>query len=175
MNKIKEYFQLFLLLIDSVMHWFKSLFYGIKNLKYYFKVIYTDRNNDFLYIYRLELCKIQGIINYYQTKKSSKISSKKELILRDLLLAKYLLKMLLDEPSCSTSSYTVQGYKFIRFNKYVNFLNAKRFVGENTLKHYIKAPEGCLVREVNKMHLYKIKCLYLYNKLKSYKSYKWED
>ena len=58
---LKEYFQLFLLYLTDILYWFKSLYKGLKNLIYYFKVIYKDRHSDFLYIYKLELYKIQGI------------------------------------------------------------------------------------------------------------------
>ena len=56
---LKEYFQLFLLYLTDILYWFKSLYKGLKNLIYYFKVIYKDRHSDFLYIYKLELYKIQ--------------------------------------------------------------------------------------------------------------------
>ena len=172
---LKEYFQLFLLYLTDILYWFKSLYKGLKNLIYYFKVIYKDRHIDFLYIYKLELYKIQGMLKYYKDlNKNPNLKYSNESIIRDLLLAEYLLKMLTGDPSNNVDYYVMQGYKFIKFNKYVNFRNASRFISKRTYQYYIKTKNDALLHESNKMYLYKTKCLYLYNKLKSYKSYTWD-
>ena len=170
-----EYFQLFLLYLEDVLIWFKSLYKGLKNLIYYFKVVYKDRHNDFLCIYKLELRKIQGALKYYKNLNKPELGNPNDSIIKDLLLAEYLLKMLLSDPSHNIDYYVMKGYKFIKFNKYVNFKNAHRFVTKRTNQYYIKTKNDALIHEANKMYLYKTKCLYLYNKLKSYKSYTWED
>lgn len=172
---LKEYFQLLLLYITDILYWFKSLFKGLKNLIYYFKVIYKDKHDDFLYIYKLELYKIKGMLKYYKNlNKNSNIKHRNESIIKDLLLAEYLLTVLTKDTNNTIDYYVIKGHKFIEFNKYVNFRNATRFVSKRTNKYYIKAKNDELLHKANKIYLYKTKCLYLYNKLKSYKSYTWD-
>ena len=139
---------------------------GISNIKYWLKVIWNDRQYDFGFIYVIELRKIQRMIKWWS---SEEPITEKELILRDLRICEYLLKVIIGEIDYTTaieSTTPLIGYSY-RFNHYINTRNGKRF---------LKVPE-----KLDKNHwvylndLYIEKCRNLYYLIRNYKIETWWD
>ena len=67
---------------------------GISNIKYWLKVIWKDRQDSEDSIYKLELKKIQRMLSWWN---SGENITEKELVLRDLKICEYLLKVILQK------------------------------------------------------------------------------
>lgn len=67
---------------------------GIPNIKYWLKVIWEDRQDSEDFIYKLELKKIQRMLSWWNSGESI---TEKELVLRDLKICEYLLKVILQK------------------------------------------------------------------------------
>ena len=139
---------------------------GISNILWWFKVIWNDRQYDFEFIYVIELRKIQRMIKWWS---SGEPITEKELILRDLRICKYLLKVIIGEIDYTTiiesiTSSTEYSYKF---NHYINTRNSKRFLK--------------ITEELDKNHwvylndLYIEKCRNLYYLIRKYRIETWWD
>ena len=100
---------------------------GISNILWWFKVIWNDRQYDFEFIYVIELRKIQRIIKWWS---SEETTVEKELILRDLRICEYLLKVIIGEIDYTTiiESITPSTRYSYKFNHYINTRNSKRFL-----------------------------------------------
>ena len=139
---------------------------GISNILWWFKVIWNDRQYDFEFIYVIELRKIQRMIKWWS---SGETITEKELILRDLRICEYLLKVIIGEIDYTTiiESITSSTEYSYRFNHYINTKNSKRF---------LKVPE-----ELDKNHwvylndLYIEKCRNLYYLIRKYRIETWWD
>ena len=139
---------------------------GISNILWWFKVIWNDRQYDFEFIYAIELRKIQRMIKWWS---SVEPITKKELILRDLRICEYLLKVIIGEIDYTTiiESITQSTEYSYKFNHYINTRNSKRF---------LKIPE-----EVDKNYwvylndLYIEKCRNLYYLIRKYRIETWWD
>ena len=139
---------------------------GISNILWWFKVIWNDRQYDFEFIYVIELRKIQRMIKWWS---SEDPITEKELILRDLRICEYLLKVIIGEIDYTTiiesiTSSTEYSYKF---NHYINTRNSKRFLK--------------ITEELDKNHwvylndLYIEKCRNLYYLIRKYRIETWWD
>lgn len=139
---------------------------GISNILWWFKVIWNDRQYDFEFIYVIELRKIQRIIKWWS---GGEPITEKELILRDLRICEYLLKVIIGEIDYTTiiESITPSTEYSYRFNHYINTRNGKRF---------LKVPE-----KLDKNHwvylndLYIEKCRNLYYLIRKYRIETWWD
>ena len=139
---------------------------GISNILWWFKVIWNDRQYDFEFIYVIELRKIQKMIKWWS---SGEPITEKELILRDLRICEYLLKVIIGEIDYTTtieSTTTLIGYSY-RFNHYINTRNGKRFlkVPKRTIKLI-----GIYLND-----LYIEKCKILYYLIRKYRTETWLD
>ena len=139
---------------------------GISNILWWFKVIWNDRQYDFEFIYVIELRKIQRMIKWWS---SEEPITEKELILRDLRICEYLLKVIIGEIDYTTiieSTTPSTGYSY-KFNHYINTRNSKRF---------LKIPE-----EIDENYwiylndLYIEKCRNLYYLIRKYRIETWWD
>ena len=139
---------------------------GISNILWWFKVIWNDRQYDFEFIYVIELRKIQRMIKWWS---SEEPITEKELILRDLRICEYLLKVIIGEIDYTTiieSITSSTGYSY-KFNHYINTRNSKRF---------LKIPE-----KIDENHwvylndLYIEKCRNLYYLIRKYRIETWWD
>ena len=139
---------------------------GISNILWWLKVIWNDRQYDFEFIYVIELRKIQRMIKWWS---SGETITEKELILRDLRICEYLLKVIIGEIDYTTiiesiTSSTEYSYKF---NHYINTRNSKRFLK--------------ITEELDKNHwvylndLYIEKCRNLYYLIRKYRIETWWD
>ena len=139
---------------------------GISNILWWLKVIWNDRQYDFEFMYVIELRKIQRMIKWWS---SGETITEKELILRDLRICEYLLKVIIGEIDYTTiiesiTSSTEYSYKF---NHYINTRNSKRFLK--------------ITEELDKNHwvylndLYIEKCRNLYYLIRKYRIETWWD
>ena len=139
---------------------------GISNILWWFKVIWNDRQYDFEFIYVIELRKIQRMIKWWS---SGEPITEKELILRDLRICEYLLKVIIGEIDYTTiiESITSSTEYSYRFNHYINTRNSKRFLK--------------ITEELDKNHwvylndLYIEKCRNLYYLIRKYRIETWWD
>ena len=139
---------------------------GISNILWWFKVIWNDRQYDFEFIYVIELRKIQRMIKWWS---SGETITEKELILRDLRICEYLLKVIIGEIDYTTiiESITSSTEYSYRFNHYINTRNSKRFLK--------------ITEELDKNHwvylndLYIEKCRNLYYLIRKYRIETWWD
>lgn len=139
---------------------------GIGNLIYYFKVIWNDRQWDYTFFYRLELKKVQKMIEWWSS--GDNVTSEKS-VLRDLRICEYLLKVLSEEIDNMEmiSTHPIQ-YKFTR---YINLKNISRF---------IPADQSDLIKEWSKSQwlkqdMYVLKCKNLYYTIRNYRMGIWWD
>ena len=139
---------------------------GIGNLIYYFKVIWNDRQWDYTFFYRLELKKVQKMIQWWSS--GDNVTSEKS-VLRDLRICEYLLKVLSEEIDNMEmiSTHPIQ-YKFTR---YINLKNISRF---------IPADQSDLIKEWSKSQwlkqdMYILKCKNLYYTIRNYRMGIWWD
>ena len=139
---------------------------GISNILWWFKVIWNDRQYDFEFIYVIELRKIQRMIKWWS---SEETTTEKELILRDLRICEYLLKVIIGEIDYTTIIESITpstGYSY-KFNHYINTRNSKRFLK--------------ITEELDKNHwvylndLYIEKCRNLYYLIRKYRIETWWD
>ena len=135
---------------------------GISNIKYWLKVIWKDRQDSEDSIYKLELKKIQRMLSWWNSGESI---TEKELVLRDLKICEYLLKVILQKIDYIV---TEPSYKYLyKFNHYVNIRNRERFI------------KDC--RDVDKNSwmyldiLYTEKCKNLYYLIRKYRTETWWD
>ena len=133
---------------------------------WWLKVIWNDRQYDFEFIYVIELRKIQRMIKWWS---SGETITEKELILRDLRICEYLLKVIIGEIDYTTIIESITpstGYSY-KFNHYINTRNSKRFLK--------------ITEELDKNHwvylndLYIEKCRNLYYLIRKYRIETWWD
>ena len=139
---------------------------GISNIKYWLKVIWEDRQDSENSIYKLELKKIQRMLSWWNSGESI---TEKELVLRDLRICEYLLKVIIGEIDYTTIIESITpstGYSY-KFNHYINTRNSKRFLK--------------ITEELDKNHwvylndLYIEKCKNLYYLIRKYRTETWWD
>ena len=139
---------------------------GISNIKYWLKVIWKDRQDSEDSIYKLELKKIQRMLSWWNSGESI---TEKELVLRDLRICEYLLKVIIGEIDYTTiiESITPSTEYSYKFNHYINTRNSKRFLK--------------ITEELDKNHwvylndLYIEKCRNLYYLIRKYRTETWWD
>lgn len=135
---------------------------GISNIKYWLKVIWKDRQDSEDSIYKLELKKIQRMLSWWNSGESI---TEKELVLRDLKICEYLLKVILQKIDYIV---TEPSNKYLyKFNHYVNTRNRERFI------------KDCLDMDKNSWMcldvLYTEKCKNLYYLIRKYRTETWWD
>ena len=135
---------------------------GISNIKYWLKVIWEDRQDSEDSIYKLELKKIQRMLSWWNSGESI---TEKELVLRDLKICEYLLKVILQKIDYIV---TAPSHKYLyKFNHYVNIRNRERFI------------KDCLDMDKNSWMcldvLYTEKCKNLYYLIRKYRTETWWD
>ena len=139
---------------------------GIGNLIYYFKVIWNDRQWDYTFFYRLELKKVQKMIEWWSS--GDNVTNEKS-VLRDLRICEYLLKVLSEEID-PIEIVTTHPVSFV-FPRYINLKNISRF---------IPADQSNLVKEWSKSQwlkqdMYILKCKNLYYTIRNYRMGIWWD
>ena len=129
-----------------------------RNWKSYFKVIWNDRQWDYTFFYRLELKKVQKMIEWWSS--GDNVTSEKSV----LRICEYLLKVLSEEVDHMEiiSTHPIQ-YKFTR---YINLKNISRF---------IPADQSDLIKEWLKQDMYVLKCKNLYYTIRNYRMGIWQD
>ena len=145
---------------------------GISNIKYWLKVIWEDRQDSEDFIYKLELKKIQRMLSWWNSEESI---TEKELVLRDLKICEYLLKVILQKidyiitnNDCVNPNKTKSSHKYLyKFNHYVNIRNGKRFVDGNNSSDKI----SWMYLDI----LYTEKCKNLYHLIRRYRLETWWD
>ena len=139
---------------------------GISNIKYWLKVIWKDRQDSEDSIYKLELKKIQRMLSWWNSGESI---TEKELVLRDLRICEYLLKVIIGEIDYTAiiESITPSTEYSYKFNHYINTRNSKRF-----LKIPEKIDENYWVYLND---LYIEKCRNLYYLIRKYRIETWWD
>ena len=135
---------------------------GISNIKYWLKVIWKDRQDSEDSIYKLELKKIQRMLSWWS---SGENITEKELVLRDLKICEYLLKVILQKIDYIV---TEPSHKYLyKFNHSVNIRNRERFI------------KDCLDMDKNSWMcldvLYTEKCKNLYYLIRKYRTETWWD
>ena len=135
---------------------------GISNIKYWLKVIWKDRQDSEDFIYKLELKKIQRMLSWWNSGESI---TEKELVLRDLKICEYLLKVILQKIDYIV---TEPSNKYLyKFNHYVNIRNMERFI------------KDCADVDKNSWMyldvLYTEKCKNLYYLIRKYRTETWWD
>ena len=135
---------------------------GISNIKYWLKVIWKDRQDSEDSIYKLELKKIQRMLSWWNSGESI---TEKELVLRDLKICEYLLKVILQKIDYIV---TESSHKYLyKFNHYVNIRNRERFI------------KDCADIDKNSWMyldiLYTEKCKNLYYLIRKYRTETWWD
>ena len=135
---------------------------GISNIKYWLKVIWEDRQDSDDFIYKLELKKIQRMLSWWNSGESI---TEKELVLRDLKICEYLLKVILQKIDYIV---TKPSHKYLyKFNHYVNIRNRERFI------------KDCADVDKNSWMyldvLYTEKCKNLYYLIRKYRTETWWD
>ena len=145
---------------------------GISNIKHWLKVIWKDRQDSEDSIYKLELKKIQRMLSWWNSGESI---TEKELVLRDLKICEYLLKVILQKinyivpnSDCVSFNKTEPSHKYLyKFNHYVNIRNRERFI------------KDCLDVDENSWMcldvLYTEKCKNLYYLIRKYRTETWWD
>lgn len=98
-----------------IAHYYRKFIQGIGNLIYYFNVIWSDRQWDYEFFYRIELKKVQKMIRWWSS--GDNVTSEKN-VLRDLRICEHLLKVLSGEVDHMevTSTHPIN----FRFTRYVN-------------------------------------------------------
>lgn len=145
---------------------------GISNIKYWLKVIWEDRQDSEDFIYKLELKKIQRMLSWWNSGESI---TEKELVLRDLKICEYLLKVILQKidyivtnSGCVSPNKTKSSHKYLyKFNHYVNIRNRERFI-----KDRVDVDKNSwMYLDV----LYTEKCKNLYYLIRKYRTDTWWD
>lgn len=135
---------------------------GIFNILWWFKVIWEDRQDSEDFIYKLELKKIQRMLSWWNSRESI---TEKELVLRDLKICEYLLKVILQKIDYIVTEPSNK--YFYKFNHYVNIRNRERFI------------KDCVDVDKNSWMyldiLYTEKCKNLYYLIRKYRTETWWD
>ena len=138
---------------------------------WWLKAIWNDRQYDFEFIYAIELRKIQRMIKWWS---SGEPITEKELILRDLRICEYLLKVIIGEIDYTTiiESITPSTEYSYRLNYYIN----NHYINTRNSKRFLK-----IIEELNKNYwvylndLYIEKCRNLYYLIRKYRIETWWD
>ena len=144
---------------------------GISNILWWFKVIWNDRQYDFEFIYVIELRKIQRMIKWWS---SEETTTEKELILRDLRICEYLLKVIIGEIDYTTiiESITPSTEYSYRLNYYIN----NHYINTRNGKRFLKVPKKIDENYwVYLNDLYIEKCRNLYYLIRKYRIETWWD
>ena len=150
----------------TMKQYYRKFKQGIGNLIYYFKVIWNDRQWDYAFFYRLELKKVQKMIQWWSS--GDNVTSEKS-VLRDLRICEYLLKVLSEEID-NMEMISTNPVKY-EFTRYVNLKNISRF---------IPSDQSDLVKEWSKKpwlkeDMYILKCKNLYYTIRNYRMGIWWD
>lgn len=148
------YYWIYRLFKWSLPKFWKDLKRGIKNLIYWFPVIYKDWDWDYSYLYELEYHKLKSMCNSFE--KYAISDGTKEIKQMKICIA--LLEIILDKDEL---------FEFRCINVHVNLANKDRFLPniDHTALSYYNIP--ALVREE--------KALCLYNRIKIQYSKTWWD
>ena len=152
--------------MKQIFNFYRKLKQGIENLIYYFRVIWNDRQWDYVFLYRLELKKVQKMIQWWS--KGNNVTSKNN-VLRDLHICEYLLKVLSEEVDNMeiTSIHPVN----LKFTRYVNLKNIGRFIPPDQVVFLKEWNETQWFKE----DMYKLKCKNLYYTVRNYRMGIWWD
>ena len=144
---------------------------GISNILWWLKVIWNDRQYDFEFIYVIELRKIQRMIKWWS---SGEPITEKELILRDLRICEYLLKVIIGEIDYTTiiESITPSTEYSYRLNYYIN----NHYINTRNGKRFLKVPKRSIkIIGIYLNDLYIEKCRNLYYLIRKYRIETWWD
>lgn len=152
---------------------------GIKNIIYWIKSIYNDRQWDYDFILNLESKKIDYMIQWWSNDKNTHIEDSKR-VLKELKFYKHLIE-LLDDSGLQYLEFIGKskfedignGKKQLvetpdaKFNHYVNMKNYQRFLPN--IKRY------CWDDAILKQVIYAEKLWHLYNRYRELKMRNWWD
>ena len=144
---------------------------GISNIKYWLKVIWKDRQDSGDSIYKLELKKIQRMLSWWNSGESI---TEKELVLRDLRICEYLLKVIIGEIDYTTiiESITPSTEYSYRLNYYIN----NHYINTRNGKRFLKVPKRSIkIIGIYLNDLYIEKCKNLYYLIRKYRTETWCD
>ena len=133
-------------------HIHRDFYEGVKNLFYWFKVIWGTREWDETWMYEIERHKLKSMLKYFKNSEWSNSESNCKYI----QISINLLDIVLNEDGRYEDDYVFP---------YINMNNAKRFI-----PNWEKYPPQYVKEEVRDT-----KALYLYNKIKAMKSFEWWD
>lgn len=125
---------------------------GIKNLKYWFSIIWKLYPWDTIYLIEIEEHQLKRMLNYFI---KSDLAENNDMIVRDIRLCLSLIEI-----------YKNEGENV----EYVNIKNYKRFIPTLTEDHFndklINLTKGAIAQQ---------KAFALYNKIRSYNMQMWWD
>lgn len=133
-------------------HIHRDFYKGVKNLLYWFKIIWLDRDWDEASMYKIERHKLKSMLKYFRNTKW--IDSESQC--RYIQISINLLNIILEQDGRYDDDYVLP---------YVNVKVIKKFI-----PHYEALPNKYV-----KKRLRDIKAIHLYNKIKYMKSYEWWD
>lgn len=145
----------------------RKLNIGIKNLISWFNVIFKDRPWDYVFLYEIELKKLNRMLKYYQSYDGNFN------IIRDLRICVKLLNILINKEK--TTTLTKDGN--LIFLKELNLKNMHRFIPPynfEATKKFLNESNINLISAV-KEDIYIQKCINLYNLIRTYKMQSWWD
>jgi hypothetical protein len=127
-----------------------DIYYGFKNLFYWFKIIWLTREWDESWMFKIEQHKLKSMLKHFKNSECSNAPSAYKYI----QISINLLNIVLNEDGRYEDDYVLP---------YVNMNIAKKFI-----PNYEKYPPQYIKEELRDT-----KALYLYNKIKSMKSFEW--
>ncbi len=152
---------------------------GIKNIIYWAKSIYKDRQWDYDFILKLESKKIDYMIRWWSNDKNTHIEDSKR-VLKELKFYKHLIELLNDnglqylefigEPKfedIGNGKKQLVEMPDAKFNHYVNIKNYHRFLPN--IKRW------CRDEAILKQEVYAEKLWHLYNRYRELKMRNWWD
>ena len=129
---------------------YQDLCNGIKNLIYWFPIIWNDYDWDHSYLLKIEQHKLKSMLKYFI---KSNLVKDNDIIIRDIKLCISLIDIILE-----------RGDWYIN-NGYINLHNKLRFVKLDEDCFYFNFPSELRIQ----------KALFLYNKIKTEKLQTWWD
>lgn len=138
--------------VNDLKHIHTDFYKGVRNLLYWFKIIWLDRDWDETWMYEIERHKLKSMLKYFKNSEWSNSESAR----RYIQISINLLDIILNQDGRYNDDYVLP---------YVNMCTVQKFI-----HNYEKYPPQYIKEELRD-----IKALYLYNKIKYMKSYEWWD
>lgn len=154
---------------------------GIKNIIYWAKTIYKDRQWDFNFILELEEKKIDYMIQWWSNEKNPHIEDSEQ-VLKELKFYRHLMDLLNDDghqylthtgdvkfKDMDDGTRQLVDVPLVEFKHYVNLRNSRRFVPNIRVSHH-KNAEALL-----KYAVYTEKLWHIFHRYRELKLRNWWD